>query len=64
MLDDYIINCLRSFINYEVRNDIVPAELEAVCVEIAKPHSKLFFFTIVYRPTNTSSEFFDQFEKL
>ena len=29
---------LRSSINYKVRNDLVPTELEAVCVEIIKPH--------------------------
>jgi hypothetical protein len=31
---------LRSSINYKIRDDIVPSELEVVCVEIIKPHSK------------------------
>ena len=55
---------LRSSINYKIRNDLVPSELEAVCIEIIKPHSKPFFVTTVYRPPNASSKFFDYFEKL
>ena len=31
--------CLRSSINYNIRNDLIPTELEAVCIEIIKPHS-------------------------
>ena len=38
----------RSFINYKIRKDLVPPELEAVCVEIIKPHSKPFLVTTVY----------------
>ena len=55
---------LRSSINYKVRNDLVPTELEAVCVEIIKPHSKPFLVTTVYRPPSALSEFFDHFENL
>ena len=55
---------LRSSINYKVRNDLVPTELEVVCIEITKPHSKPFLVTTVYRPPSASSEFFDHFEKL
>ena len=55
---------LRSSINYKVRNDLVPTELEAVCIEITKPYSKPFLVTTVYRPPSASSEFFDHFEKL
>ena len=46
---------LRSSINYIVRNDLVPSEIEAVCVEIIKPHSKPFLVTTVYRPPSASS---------
>ena len=63
--------CLRSnlmqpnnSINYKVRNDLVPTELEAVCVEITKPHSKPFLVTTVYRPPSASSELFDHSGKL
>ena len=63
---------LRSSINYskvrniliKVRNDLVPTELEAVCVEIIKPHSKPFLVTTVYRPPSALSEFFDHLENL
>ena len=55
---------MRSSINYKIRDDLVPSELEAVCVEIIKPHSKPFVVTTVYRPPSALSEFFDHFEKL
>ena len=55
---------LRSSINYKIRDDLVPSELEAVCVEIIKPHSKPSVVTTVYRPPSALSEFFDHFEKL
>ena len=49
---------------YKVRNDLVPTQLEAVCIEITKPHSKPFLVTTVYRPPSASSEFFDHFGQL
>ena len=55
---------LRSSINYKIRNDLIPSELEAVCVEIIKPHSKPFLVTTVYRPPSADLEFFDHFEKV
>ena len=56
---------LRSSINYIIRQDLISSELEAVCVEMIKPHSRPFPVTTVYRPpTNALSEFFDHFEKL
>ena len=55
---------LRNTINYTVRHDIVPAELESVCVEIIKPHSRSFLVTTIYRPPNSTESWFDSFEKL
>ena len=55
---------LRSSINYIIRQDLISSELEAVCVEMIKPHSRPFLVTTIYRPPNASSEFFDHFEKL
>jgi hypothetical protein len=55
---------LRSSINYKIRNDLIPSELEAVCVEISKPHSRPFLVTTIYRPPNSSHDFFENFEKL
>jgi exonuclease III len=54
----------RSSINYIIRQDLISSELEAVCIEIIKPHSRPFLVTTVYRPPNAPSEFFDHFEKL
>ena len=55
---------LRSSINYIIRQDLISSELEAVCIEIIKPHSRPFLVTTVYRPPNAPSEFFDHFEKI
>ena len=55
---------LRSSIKNEIRKDLVPPELEAVCVEIIKPHSKPFLVTPVYRPPSSLPEVFDDFVKL
>ena len=55
---------LRSSMNYKIRSDLIPSELEAVCVEITKPHSQSFIVTTVYRPPNALSDFFDHLEKL
>ena len=38
--------------------------MEAVCVEISKPHSRPFLVTTIYRPLNSSHDFFENFEKL
>ena len=50
---------LRSSINYNIRNDLIPTELDAVYIEIIKPHSKPFLVTTVYRPPNSSAETID-----
>ena len=42
---------LRSSINYIIRQDLISSELEAVCVEIIKPHSRPFLVTTIYRRT-------------
>ena len=53
---------LCSSINYKVRSDLIPTELEAVCLEIAEPQSKPFVTTI-YHPPSATSEFFWLFWK-
>ena len=55
---------LRSSINYKIRSDLSLSELEAVCVEITKPHSQPFIAATVYRPPNASLDFFDHLKKL
>ena len=54
---------LHSSINYKLRQDLIPPELEAVCVEIIKPHSRPFLVTTIYRPPNSTHDFFESFEK-
>ena len=48
---------LRNSINYKLRQDLIPSELEAVCVEINKPHSPPFLVTTIYRPPNSTHDF-------
>jgi hypothetical protein len=45
---------------------MIPTELEAVCIEIIKPHSKPFLVTgtVLIRPPNASTDFFEHFENL
>ena len=50
--------------NHKIRSDLIPPELEAVCLEIIKPQSKPFIVTTIYRPPNANAEFFDHLEKL
>ena len=38
--------------------------LEAICIEISKPHSRTFIVVTVYRPPDTSPEFFIQLQNL
>ena len=55
---------LRNSINYKIRHDLIPPELECVCLEIIKPHSRPFLVSTVYRPPSAPHEFFDNLEKL
>ena len=55
---------LRSSINYQIRSDLVPNDLEGVCLEIIKPNSRPFIVASVYRPPDCSSEFFTSFESM
>ena len=55
---------LRNCITYRQRNDLVPNDLETVCLQIMKPGSRTFIFVIVYRSLNSHLDFFDNFENL
>lgn len=55
---------LRSSINYRNRADLIPSDLEGVCLEIIKPNSRPFVVASVYRPPDSSSKFFESFEYL
>jgi hypothetical protein len=49
---------VRSSINYRIKHDLVPKNLEAVCIEIIKPQSQPFVVVTTYKPPNSSSEMF------
>ena len=55
---------LRITINYQIRDDLVPPGLEAVCIEIDKPCSRPFVVITVYRPPNAQTVFFNDLEQL
>jgi hypothetical protein len=50
--------CAYSSINYRIKHDLVPKNLEAVCIEIIKPQSQPFVVVTAYKPPNSSSEIF------
>ena len=55
---------IRCHVNYENRPDLIPNDLEAICLEIKQANSKSFIISSVYRPPNTSVETFFKIEKL
>ncbi|EDO27520.1 predicted protein [Nematostella vectensis] len=54
---------IRSSINCVNRKEIVPEDVEAVCLEIRKPNSRPFIVSVVYRP-ESPIEYFNRFEEL
>ena len=55
---------LRSSINYQNRSDLVPNDLEGVCLKIFKPNSRPLVIASIYRPPDCSSDFFTNFESM
>lgn len=49
---------IRNTINYEWRPQIIPDEMEAVCIDVMKPNSKAFTILSSYRPPNGDSDKF------
>ena len=45
---------IRNSINYKIRLDIMPENLETITVEITKPRAKPFFINTWYRPPDIS----------
>lgn len=52
----------KHYINYLNRTDLVPLNLEAVCIEIRKRNSRPFIVAPVYRPPDYSLDIFTSFE--
>ena len=42
---------------------LVPEDLEAICIEITKPKTKPVLITTVYRPPNSVSDYMNNLEK-
>ena len=54
----------RSILNVIDRNDLVPADVEALCLEIIKPKCKPILIASIYRPPNSKIELLDSIEVL
>ena len=45
-----------------VRNDLVPNNLEMICIEINQPFNRSFLVSTWYRPPNSSTDVFDAYD--
>jgi hypothetical protein len=55
---------IRCHVNYENRPELVPSDLQAVCVEIKRAKSQSFIVSSIYRPPCSPSEVFTKIERL
>jgi hypothetical protein len=55
---------VRCHVNYENRPDLIPNDLETVCLEMKQASSKSVIFSSVYRSPNTTVETFSKIERL
>ena len=55
---------VRSNINFQLRADLSPNNLECLTVEISKPRSEPFLMTTWYRPPQSSPDLFSTFERI
>ena len=53
---------IKNTIPYTERKDLVPDNLEMICVEINRQHSRPFLITTWYRPPNSELDMFNNFE--
>jgi len=56
----YYRNCTNTVLRY----DLIPEDLEAICIEVKQAKSKPILIASVYRPPNTSTEIFKKIEIL
>ena len=56
----YYRNCTNTVLRY----DLIPEDLEAICIEVKQAKSKPILIASVYRPPNTSTEIFEKIEIL
>ena len=55
---------IRCHVNYTPRPDLVPTDLEAVCVEINQANSQSFIISSIYRPPCSTNDVFKKIEEL
>jgi hypothetical protein len=53
---------IKNTLLYLERKDLVSDNLEIICVEITKQHSRPFLVTTWYRPPNSEQDIFNNFE--
>jgi hypothetical protein len=57
-----VANYHRGILNVIARDDLVPEDVEAVCLEIIKPKSKPVLIASAYGPPNSQIDFLDKIE--
>lgn len=55
---------IRDTVNFKTRSDLIPEDLEAICVQVHNPNSKPFAIVGCYRPPNSDNLFFESFESV
>lgn len=55
---------VRKSINFVTRSDLVPENLEAVCIEVTKPNSRTFIVSSIYKPPSAPVEIFNSIERM
>ena len=55
---------VRKSINFVKRSDLVPENLEAVCIEVTKPNSRPFIVSSIYKPPSAPVEIFNSIERM
>ena len=60
----YLCSSIRSNINFQLRADLSPNNLECLTVEINKPRSKPFLVSTWYRPPQSSPDLFSTFDRI
>ena len=55
---------VRKSINFFERTDLVPENLEVVCIEVTKPNSRPFIVSSIYKPPSAPVEIFDSIERM
>ena len=53
---------IKNNISYNLRENIIPDEAEAICLEVKKPKTKSFLISTWYRPPNLDATFYEKFE--